>query len=147
VYGQTFALHGEMDRKRVIATLTKLALHVSPHWEVTVARHEEKRTDRQNGFLHAVLRDIADQCPDRETGELLPVEAWKEYFAREFLPTRDVTMPDGVVVTVRTNTSTLGREAFSGFLSKIEEWCAMRPEPILLGPEARDAIKSARVSK
>lgn len=146
MFGQTFMLHSEMDRKRVVAMIGKLALNVSPPWEVTIARHEDKRTERQNGFLHAVIRDIADQLPDRETGELLPVEAWKEFFCREFLPIRDVSMPTGEVVTVRTNTSTLGRRAFSDFLGRIEEWCALRPEPLVLGPEARQAIKEARLA-
>lgn len=146
MFGQAFMLHSEHDRKRVVATLAKLPINVSPPWEVTIARHEDKRSDRQNALLHALIRDIADQLPDRETGEILIVEAWKEYFAREFLPLRDVTLPTGEVVTVRTNTSTLGRVAFSDFVGKIEEWCAMRPEPLLLGPDARAAIREARLA-
>lgn len=146
MFGQAIVLHTDHDRKRVVAQLSRLGLNVSPPWEVTIARHEEKRSDRQNALLHALLRDIADQLPDRDTGEIFPVEAWKVHFCREFLPTRDITLPTGDVVSVRTNTSTLAKGAFSEFVGKIEEWCAMRPEPLLLGPDARAAIKEARLA-
>ena len=83
---QTFVLHPNEGRERVLANLQGFLVSISPSkaWEVTIKQHKKKRSDEANRYLWGVVyRTLADatghDADDFHEYFLGEMYGWEEY--------------------------------------------------------------------
>lgn len=85
---------------------------------VIITSTEEKRRAQQNKYYWAVvIRSIADQA--WVNGKQFSAEAWHELFAQMYGIHKDVTLPNGKVVTKRLSTTEMKVREFSEYTEKV----------------------------
>lgn len=85
------------------------------------------RTVDQNALLHAIINDITAAMRDAgvnnpETGDPYTFETWREYFLDKHCPHKEIAIPDGRgvrVKTIRETTTRLNTAEFSALVESI----------------------------
>lgn len=104
------------------ANFSALAQRGEPLRLIITTAEEKRRAEQNRYYWVAVITQIADQA--WADGNQYSKEAWHEYAARKFGILKDVTLPNGEVVTKRLSTTEMGVREFSEYTSKVEEWAA-----------------------
>ena len=91
---------------------------------VIITSAEEKRRAQQNKYYFGVvIRTIAEQAWVQ--GQQWSAEAWHEQMARTFGIHKDVTLPNGDVVTKRLSTTEMKVKEFSEYTEKVTAFGAV----------------------
>lgn len=96
--------------------------------EIIIRLRKSKRSADQNRRYWAMLRDIAGSV--WVAGRQYQADVWHEQYARWFIGTEDLVMPDGSRQTRAISTSALSVSQFSDYMTRIEAWCAEHGYPI-----------------
>lgn len=78
---------------------------------VEVSDYKRPKTRAQEKLFHSILQDVSESV-DVE-GRKFSLESWKEYFARKYLGTVEIVLPDGEIVTRRRSTAEANVEEYN----------------------------------
>lgn len=111
-----FVLNPDHGRAHVLANLTRhlAGLDAGKRWRVTVEPEKTSRSLKQCRYLNGVAYSIIGQAIGYERDEI------SEYLCGERFGWRDVTLPNGKVITRPLRTTTTDDEGKRAVLSKLE---------------------------
>lgn len=102
---QEFVLRGPSDAKGLIAFIKENAgeyVQKGSPLRVIVTEEEADRLDEQIKFYFGVVvKTIAEQA--WVEGRQFDKDVWHELLAKQFLPTRELTLPDGEIILKRSS--------------------------------------------
>jgi hypothetical protein len=122
IKARSFRVHHRAELLRVASLLSSMLVSEEKPLLVEVSPYSEQRTSAQNRFLHALLRDIAEQI--EVDGRRFSAEAWKEQFRRQFIGTEEVELPRGGRIERGISTTTLDVGQMSEALDRFQSWLA-----------------------
>lgn len=119
---QTYILHGQSQWKMLVAFIK--ANVTGRLLGVTIFDADEKnRSNSQNRFYwKARMEYLQDNA--WVDGKQFSKEAWHEYLAEKYCPRKELTLPDGEIISVRTSTSDMKVAEFSTYIMQIEAYAA-----------------------
>lgn len=100
---RSFKIKDRAHLMRIASALSKLMPSEEHPIAVEVFDWKSPKTRQQEKFFHAILQDAADKV--QVEGRKFSPDTWKEYFARKFLGTVEMVLPDGEIVTRRRSTT------------------------------------------
>lgn len=100
---RSFKIRDRAMLMRVASSLASLMPSAEHPIAVEVFDWKSPKTRQQEKLFHAILQDAAEQV--EVSGRKFTADAWKEYFARKFLGTVEIVLPDGEIVTRRRSTT------------------------------------------
>lgn len=83
-----------------------------------------KRNTEQNKAYWALLHDIAEQV--QVQGKVYSAEQWAEYWKQRLLGAEEISLPNGKTVLRSRSTSSLDKDEFSDYMTKIEVFASER---------------------
>lgn len=118
---RSFRVHERGMLMRVAGELAKMIVSEEKPLLVEVSPYSEKRTSAQNRYLHAILRDVAENV--MVGGRYFDEDAWKEHFRRKFIGTEEIDLPTGERIERGISTTTLDvgqmAQAIDNFLGEL----------------------------
>lgn len=120
---RTFVLR---ERAHADALIAYLKEHAGPAaaagkpLAVTVSTYRQQRTPKQNGLLHKLLEQIAEQVAIG--GRRFDLETWKEQVRQKFVGVEEVDMPDGTRLRRGMSTADLNVADFSKLIDDVRAW-------------------------
>lgn len=81
-----------------------------------------RRSNPANARYWSLLNAISDAV--RPNGEAFSPMAWHVWAKRRYLPSVDVRLPDGAVVSREPSTADLDTDSFGIYMQQVETWAA-----------------------
>ncbi len=91
---------------------------------VTVTEEEVDRLDLQIAFYFGpLMKQVCEQA--WVEGKRFPKEVWHEYFSKMFLPSTELTLPDGEIVVKRGSVARgkISLKKMNVYLLEVEAYC------------------------
>ncbi|CAB3730768.1 recombination protein NinB [Paraburkholderia rhynchosiae] len=84
-----------------------------------VTTEERRRTPEANAFYWGVvLRGIAEQA--WVNGNQFSADTWHEYYAEQYCPRVEVTLPTGEIFSRRKSTSDMSQKEFADYVTRVQ---------------------------
>jgi hypothetical protein len=128
----SIVISNEANRQQAITSLQELPIDVP--MVVSITEYRKNRSLAQNKLLHAWITKIAEHWRD-STGQVISMEAWKEYLKRTFLGYEVVALPNASYIELTRKTSTLNTKEFTEFLELIDAYAVTDLNLILPHPD------------
>lgn len=113
---RTFKIQDRATLMRVSGMLSQMLVSEEKPLLVEVSDYKAPKTRAQEKLFHAILNDVADTI--EVEGKKFSLESWKEYFARKYLGTVEIVMPDGEIVTRRRSTAEANVAEYNEMIDK-----------------------------
>jgi hypothetical protein len=78
------------------------------------------RSTAQNALYWALLTEVSERL--KVDGKSIDSDAWHEWFKKRFLGADEIRLPNGEIMIRIRRTADLPEDAFSDYLSRVEEW-------------------------
>ncbi len=113
---RSFRIFDRAALHRVSGLLSQMLVSEEHPLLIEVSAYKEKKTRSQENLFHGILEDVAANL--EVDGKRFSKTAWKEHYARKFLPLHDVTLPTGEIIQQRQSTKDLNVGEYSELIDK-----------------------------
>lgn len=113
---RSFRIYDRANLHRVLSMLAPLMVSPEKPIILEVADYKAPKTRQQEKLFHSILQDVSANL--LIGGRKFSLETLKEYFARKYLGTVEMVMPDGEIVTRRKSTAEASVEDYSKMIDQ-----------------------------
>lgn len=117
-----FVISGEGVWKSFVALVrehAKAYIERGTPIRLIVTTEERRRTPEANAFYWGVvLRAIAEQA--WVNGNQFNADTWHEYYAEQYCPRVEVTLPTGEIFSRRMSTSEMKQKEFADYVTRVQ---------------------------
>lgn len=117
-----FVLSGDTAWKQFVSLMkanAKAYIERGTPIRLIVTTEERRRTPEANAFYWGVvLRTISEQA--WVNGNQFTPDTWHEYYAEQYCPRVEVTLPSGEIFSRRKSTSDMTQKEFADYVTRVQ---------------------------
>jgi hypothetical protein len=117
-----FVLSGDTAWKQFVSLMkanAKACIERGTPIRLIVTTEERRRTPEANAFYWGVvLREISEQA--WVNGNQFTADTWHEYYAEQYCPRVEVTLPSGEIFSRRKSTSDMTQKEFADYMTRVQ---------------------------